>query len=186
MKNGKWGKALFWVAFLVANILFIYVLRTTQAGRDVTAVLFGQRPNPALTRPTDTRLERAFHELKYGMTEAEVRAIVKKHVDDPPGPNSRGMSHASDEVHDSRMIGGDLPKEGVPLRTVMWNGPAIDGEGQNYYAAVLRPTELRTEFDADDKLYYATYRCKVELRFPHEDLQLTKDGVYPFNHAFPK
>ena len=133
-------------------------------------------------RPSNTRLERAFKDLRYGMTEKDVRLTVEKYIFEPIDTKSRRV-YAQEKVVDSRIYSKKYPKEGTPERNITWEGLGVDDEGGNYYTDKVSPTELSTDFDANGILRYATYRCKVELRFPDEDLQLRKDGVFPFNYA---
>lgn len=129
-------------------------------------------------RPADTRLERAFKELEYGMTEDEARAVVKKYTVESLPDGNGSTVYVGEKVHTV----GSIPQNGPPERWIDWEGDSYS-DASNWARDRAEPMELHTRFSADDHLYFATYRSKVEIRFPHDDLMLRKDGVHPWNYA---
>lgn len=138
-------------------------------------------------RPTNTRLERAFRKLKYGMTEAEVRTVVERHTREPrtdlPGTGWENSYATGPKISDYRWYGPDYPKEGIPGRNLDWTGDADADMNHDYNGSDTRrrKTHLHTVFDETGHLRFATYQCSVELIFPNDDLMLREDGVHPYN-----
>ncbi len=176
-----------WLAVILVSALFALAFHTdfTSSFRPGLNHSHEESDSRLVTRATNTRLERAFREFRYGMTEKEVCAVVDKYTREKI-PDSDGLwIFAEKKAYDTHLYGPDhpYPDGGIPLRYVEWEGEASGS--CNWPIHTIYPTSIHARFH-NDKLYQATYECWCEAHFATLDLMLLEDGLHPYNYAIPE